>query len=488
MSEPTNTITYIGSESGFERLTSLLKTLDIEDRQYVTRIVKLKYIHVGEMGGFKFLETLSSLPGFGADKDKTNPMSNFVYDPQTNSVIISTQKQYIDQILDIIAAMDTSIFDQFKVETIRLKYTFVARVVQLVASMMSTQAGESRTFPPGGFYPSEDMDLGITSEVNKLEGSSSGGNQGISGTTDKYPQTYKWAVAPDTSQNAIVVFARAQEMEMIKKIVSQLDKPYPQIKIDVQIVELTHTADQQYKLSYVTKDGKFVQGGGISGSQSDFTYDPANDPGQSGSNTSSEFLSSLVQSPDLSGKTGVFLIYNTLTSNVAAFGSSLNSTLSKINGRVVANPTMVAAENSPVNFNFTTAIPYLKTANLSGSNSSMEYDTVDDGYTVNIIPHFKDDYIVMNLQISASQVTGFTQGSNPVPIQSQRVINSEIKCKDGVPIILGGMVKSSESSTAISVPIISKIPIIGNLFKDKSKKQDEFEVVMVITPTILDVE
>ncbi len=469
ISEPTNSLTYVGNMSGYERITEIIRTLDIPDRQYVTKVVPFKYLHTLDLQNSETFKNLQTLPGFGNDSSSKN-ITTYTIDQQTNSVIISTQKQYLDQVVDLVKSMDTNIFDQYELETFSFKYTSCLRAIQIIGNMMITQESDTTEFPDGNFFArlSGENDKGVEFPSNEIYTSSS----------TSYPQSYKWAILPDASKNAVIALARHQEMSLIKKIVNELDKPYPQLKLDVQVVELSNSDTQSFKLSYLTSDGKFVQGGNVSQSITDFTASPVDDEGEN-----MECNNYLTGCPDIA-KDGLFLIYDTLTSNVASFGASLQAVVQRVNGRVVANPTMITPEYTGVSFDFTDKYIYTKQAS-SGLSSTIETGEVAEGYAVSAIPHFKDDYIVLSLTINASQIKSWENG---YPVVGDRKIISEIKCKNGEPIIIGGMVKSSESLDRISLPIVSKLPIVGSLFRQKSRKQNQYETIMVITPTILEVK
>jgi len=476
-SEPTNTFTFIGSESKYEDILSLIKTYDVEDREYVTRIVPLKYVHVGELAGSGFLEKLALLPGFGSGKetDNMNLITNFDYNTQTNSVIVSTQKQYVDKVCELIASLDKNIFENYQLEYIKLKYTHTFRVTGIISMMLMTDDVSGMELPDGGFF-SGAIGSFTVGEMYEYE------SQGDEGTKKVYPQSYKWVIAPDASQNAIMVLARPQEMELIKKAIEKLDKPYPQIKLDVQIVELVNSDSEQYKLAYVTTDGSIIQGANLDGSYGDFNLTHSSVGTFAGSGDS-DFLNNI--GPDLSAQSGVFLIYNTLNDFVASFGTSISTTVEKANGRVVASPTLVAPENKMVQFDFTDKVPYVELIE-SGIFTEMKTSFAREGFAIEVIPHFNEDYIVLDIKIEVLEIKGYT--SDNIPVEGTREISSEIKCKNNVPIILGGMTKSTETLTKVSLPLVSKLPLIGSLFRKKLKDLDESEVVVVITPTILPVD
>jgi type II secretory pathway component GspD/PulD (secretin) len=148
---------------------------------------------------------------------------------------------------------------------------------------------------------------------------------------------------------------------------------------------------------------------------------------------------------------------------------------------------MIAPEGSAVSFNFSDQRPYIEygTGTREDGTTIQTQTTkyADEGFTFDALPHFVDDYVVLRISISANQIKSI-EG----PILGKREINTEIKCKDGQPIILGGMVRSSESLTAVSLPLVSKLPVVGSLFRRKYKEISESEVVIIVTPTIMNVE
>jgi type II secretory pathway component GspD/PulD (secretin) len=477
----TNSLIYLGTESGYDRIISVIRGLDVEDRQYVTFVFHPQYINVNDLYNSSFFTVVSNMPGFGGGEtgsaaDSSTKITNVNVDFQTNSVIITTQKQFADALENLLKSFDTSIFSQYKEEMIYLKYIPAAKCGKTIASMIGTSLVDADKYsseevpkatPDGSFFF---VNPRIYGEHNSVSGSSSGGSSGSS-SSGSYPNANKWVVIPDVTKNALLVMAMPQEMEMIKKVIESLDKPYPQIKLDIQIVQLQKSDDYNYEIAYISKDGKFTTGGNVSGHTSDFSPD-------------------LYTNPDISSKAGTFLIYDTLANSVAAFGASLQSTLTKVNGRVIANPTLISPEGVDVYFNFSDEVHYNKptvVTNASGASSQgFEDGMVNEGFTFTATPHFSGDYVVLKIHISANQIKGTS--ANGVPIQATREVDTEVKVQDGVPIIIGGMVRSTEMLTRTSYPLVSSIPLIGSLFKKKVRTSEDSEIVMVITPTIMPVE
>lgn len=454
-SESTNTVTYIGPEEDFERIEQMINSIDVEDRRYVTEVVKLKYISAVDLSASEVMKKISVFPGFGLGDEKEGT-TKIEYDMQTNSVIISTQKQYLQNIKNLIVSMDKNIFEDYEFEVFRLKYIGTARATQIVGHLMSTEANTEEYPGTGQFF-----------WAGKIASS------GEVFSEDAFKQSNKWSISPNFADNSIYVLARAGEMEMIRSIIRDLDTRTDQMKLDVQFVQLSKKDNTNFRLGYVDREGKIAAGGNLN--QNYFFHN------EQGVGENSDFFGETYQNVEnqkLNEFTGGFFAYNTATNFPAAFSSVLDVLVEKIGGRIVSNPSVMATEANPVVFDFADRVPYVVT-----SFGQIEIRTARNGFYMTIIPHFKDDYIVLNLNILVADIVGYT--SDELPIESAREVNTEIKCQDGIPFIIGGIVRSQETDTKVTFPILSDLPLVGSLFKQKTKRNEEYEVVMVITPSIV---
>lgn len=455
-SEATNTITYIGPEEDFERIDKIIGSIDIEDRRYVTEVIKLKYVSAVDLETSEIMDKITMLPGFGTGT-KEGATTNVKYDLQTNSIIISSQKQYIENLKNLIVSMDRNQFEIYEFETFRLKYVGTARAINILGSLMSAAQEKGKYPGDGDFFVAPELKTGETF------------------SKEYHKQANKWSVYPNFADNSMYALARPGDMEMIKRIIKDIDVRTDQLKIDVQFVELNRNDESRFKLGYVTKDGKLASGGNVDSSYYFHNYEAG------GSKDFFEGSYVVPEDKTMNEYKGGFLAYNTLTNFPAAFSSVLDVLISKINGRIVANPSVMATEANPVTFDFSERLPYAIT-----SFGQIEIRTAHNGFIMTLTPHFKDNYIVLDLVLNVAEITGYMPSTN-YPIESAREVTTQIKCESGVPFIIGGMVRSQESNTKVTFPILSDLPVVGSLFKQKKKNVDEFEVVMVITPTVISV-
>ena len=114
------------------------------------------------------------------------------------------------------------------------------------------------------------------------------------------------------------------------------------------------------------------------------------------------------------------------------------------------------------------------------------------GITLNIRPRISNDnkYVTMQVETIISEVAGAYSNSQSsvidAPIINNRKIESFVRLANNTPFIVGGLISNKQSDGKSRIPLLSKIPIIGNLFKQKSSTQDNREVIIVITPHIIE--
>jgi general secretion pathway protein D len=80
-------------------------------------------------------------------------------------------------------------------------------------------------------------------------------------------------------------------------------------------------------------------------------------------------------------------------------------------------------------------------------------------------------------------------GSNPPGVSSPailvRKINTNVVASSGQSIVLGGLMSENQSSSESKVPILGDVPLVGNLFKSKSKGRRKTELIVILTPKII---
>ena len=155
---------------------------------------------------------------------------------------------------------------------------------------------------------------------------------------------------------------------------------------------------------------------------------------------------------------------------------------------ILSVPRLMCTDNKESSFQVGQVIPVLKGSTSDLTNPSAvqsNYDYKDTGLTLTVTPHIRSGNLVaMDIKQTTEDV--MTPAGVPTPITSKREVNTSVVVADGETIILGGMIKETETSMNRRVPGISYIPLIGGLFKKISKEKQKVDFVIFLTPQIIE--
>lgn len=160
-------------------------------------------------------------------------------------------------------------------------------------------------------------------------------------------------------------------------------------------------------------------------------------------------------------------------------------------GKLIASPSLTTLNGREAKVLMGWKEPILETSRSGDNlnNTTVRYEDV--GYKVVCIPRVnKTDegyFITMKLNPSVSAITGWvTNSDTKAPQISNREAMTNVTVRSGETIIIGGLVKDEDFKHLYQIPGISKIPIIGELFKMRSTTKDKSTIYICVTPTVVD--
>ena len=178
------------------------------------------------------------------------------------------------------------------------------------------------------------------------------------------------------------------------------------------------------------------------------------------------------------------------------FLQSLEAQVTSGSAKILTDPTLTVQEGESASVALTQEVPggFTSITNGVGTNSStttITPITKKAGLTLNIQIDRVDDNGFVNLSISpsVSAVSGTTPnpGGGVITFLAERILNSgKIRLRDGQTFILSGVIQDSDRETITKVPILGDLPIIGALFRGSSTQNTRSEVIIVVTPRIID--
>ncbi len=155
-------------------------------------------------------------------------------------------------------------------------------------------------------------------------------------------------------------------------------------------------------------------------------------------------------------------------------------------GNIIANPAVIALDGAQAKISLTEDYPYISQRDDEGD---VTWNTMTIGPQLIFTPRIgNNNFINLKINIKTGEIIGLSPGSNGeiMPRASNRSVETELHVHDGMPFVIGGLYHENKSKQKIKFPILGDLPLIGGLFKYKYDDNNKTQVVMVITPYILD--
>ena len=164
----------------------------------------------------------------------------------------------------------------------------------------------------------------------------------------------------------------------------------------------------------------------------------------------------------------------------APINATLNLLVTQNKARILSRPSVMTLSGEQATIQIGGKIPYVSTNANGGSNTNFE----DYGIILQFRP-IVDAQNRINSMIHAEVSNMSGQTVNGQPIISTRSADSVISLNSGMPIVIGGLMDSSETKTVEKIPLLGDIPILGEFFKHTSKSRDKRELIIIVTPYLV---
>jgi type IV pilus secretin PilQ/predicted competence protein len=178
------------------------------------------------------------------------------------------------------------------------------------------------------------------------------------------------------------------------------------------------------------------------------------------------------------------------TISASNLSAALRMIESSSESHVIASPRVVAMNNqvATINVGSNIPIPNYERSSETGSMEITGYAEVKIGVELKVRPTINHDkFISMDLQPKVSEITGWTGPNNERPITSERTATTKAIVRNGETVVLGGMLKEKTTDAISGVPFLNKIPVLKYLFGSKRTTVEKIDLLIFITPTIMEI-
>ena len=317
-------------------------------------------------------------------------------------------------------------------------------------------------------------------------------------------------VAVEPRTNSLIVTDIPEVFPQVEQIIAELDKKAPQVMIEAQVVEIDSTKAEDLGIEWGGADGELAA---FTGGKRDTSFPmalPRNlgktrflDPvggilSSVGTSAAGSAAASASGTSGTSG-TGVTISNALFQSNIqtsildlTSLSVVLRAMVTRTEARFLGKPKILALNNKPAIIQVATnqAVSVQQSIASSGSTSqaTTTAERVTTGLILKVTPQInKDGYITMLVQPSYTNVqpSSISSASAPIFDPVSRSASTLVRVKNGQTLVLGGLLESTESKTVRKVPFLGYIPLIGWLFTSTSSSNSNSDLVIFITPTIV---
>jgi general secretion pathway protein D len=322
--------------------------------------------------------------------------------------------------------------------------------------------------------------------LNNIINRASGPTGGAAGGQDQIVLFGQTKIIPNESSSSLLIYATRQDMAVITNIIAKLDVPLAQVLVEALIIDYSLGNTLNFGVSAAQNPKTFspsvpvVGGGGMNNSSGspflNFLSQSTNGTFAMGTNNSSTFGNILAsKSFSYFGNIGP-------TWDVAVTAAQSDSHAS-----IIQRPRIQTSQAQPAQFFVGSSVPYI-TGNYSyyGGGPQNSYSQLSVGVELDVTPFINPEgAVTMQIQQEIDEIDNPNYNNTDQPSTIKRTLNTTITVRDRDTVMLGGFIKSNKSTGQSGVPFLSDIPLLGNLFKQRSDSKARQELIVLMRPTVL---
>ena len=286
--------------------------------------------------------------------------------------------------------------------------------------------------------------------------------------------------------NAIIIRDTPDRVAIAEKIIQDIDKAKPEVVVDVSVLEVRRDKSRQL--------GIYPVSGGAPGINIPANFSPP------GSTTPAPAAASAAAGAQPAATPAGTLGLNQLARlstgdfSVTLPGATLSALLGDSSTRVLQRPEVRASDGMKATLRIGDRLPIATGSFQPGIGGvgvnplvNTQFQYIDVGVNLDITPKVhQGGEITMKVRVEISQKTGTsTIGGIDQPIIGQRIIDHDIRLREGEINVLGGLMQTQTTKSLSGVPGLSQIPLLKYIFSNTSNILSEDEVLIVMTPHIV---
>jgi general secretion pathway protein D len=434
---PGNLLLMVDSSINIRKLHGILQTIDTERTREGMEVIYLKNASA-ENAATTVRQWLSGSDGKAAGQPGApagSSATTVLADQRLNALLVFGNELTKKAVRDLVAKLDvtppevTSKVNVYYLEN--TDATEMAKVLDGVVKGISAQA----TAQPGAAAPqASPFDSG------------------------------KVTITPDKASNSLVIMASPNDYNNLVQVIKKLDRRSKQVFVQVLIAEVS--LDKSNEVGLQTG----LIGGGSPNKNMTVAgmYDPLGTLGTLGT---------------------IITAGGTLSPGVTASPVNVTAVLKALDKsgllNILSTPNILTSDNKEAEINVGENVPFQGSSTVTTGFQTTSVERKDIGINLKIKPQISEgDYIRMDINQEISAVKD-SKGQAIDLVTTKRSAKTSVVVKDKETVVIGGLIQDTENETISKVPLLGDIPLLGWLFKSKSKIRTKTNLMIMLTPNIV---
>jgi general secretion pathway protein D len=294
------------------------------------------------------------------------------------------------------------------------------------------------------------------------------------------------------AQNAIIVRAEADRIALAEKIISDLDKPKPEVVVDVIVMEASKVRSRDLAAAIapngINSPINFTPRQSITTGTTSTSNNNNNNNGQSTNTPAAASSGSTQVSIANLGRIG------SRDFSLTVPGGLLEAVMKDSGSRVLQSPQVRAADGQKASLKIGDKVPYATGSFQPGIGGvginplvNTQFTFLDVGVNVDITPKIHGaSEVSLHVELEISTVRErINLGGIEQPVVGQRKVIHDIRMREGEVNLLGGLMQEQDTKTITGVPGLSSVPVLRRLFTSESVEKNESELLIVLIPHVV---
>ncbi len=436
---PTNTIILVDIDSNRGRILSIIKQLDRESIESTITVFHLKYASARDLAQ-KIDSILNPAKTGRRGAAKSGTRSNTIADERMNALIVVGNELYLNKVTSLVRQLDVEAPPgRQEINVVYLKHAEaeeLAKVLNQLAAAVKQRTAAAKT------------------------GRGSASKEKIQVTADK-------------ATNSLLITASPEDFITMETVIAKLDIARRQVFVEALIFEIRMDKTSKFGVEFRTTSN-FTKSGirGIGGTN----FGSINNTAANPFNTENGLVLGVVDG-----------IINFGGKDFLNIGGLVQALETEQGVNILSTPNLLTTDNEEAEMFVGETVPFVtSSAQTTGATPITNIKREDVGITLKIKPQINaNDFVRLKIyqEISSISQTQLEKASDIITFT--RKAETTVTVKNNQNIIIGGLIKDDLQDSVSKVPLLGDIPVLGWLFKSRSKQKVKTNLLIFLTPHII---